>query len=324
MDFFLSSVLSGILWDTIKASGKVVTGKYIKSEIERQWLDDYTCELIADRVNSISSRKEDFETFKEKFINDEEINTILKNKLGYRTEFAKRLNYIIDSINQYRYSDEKINIEYIGEFLGFSSVNELKCYYISDTEPTYLFMDDIAKNIGVNKDWLKFGKGKPFSSQLHRPSFHRAIDYLKQIINIQPREVIFVLSDDHYSYLGIVLGTNELKYEYFPEYYHFSNDVGGEGQSQIFSIYNLIKELNTNKLIDNCIVRTVSKEDFEKVFTGAIYTGAVCQGKRLPGYWFYDFLDLYQSKEKKEMYINSYGEAFVECQNIVKAIKSKL
>lgn len=323
MDFILSSVLSGILWDAIKASGKRVTGKYIKSELERQWLDDHTCEVIADRVNSIASNKEDFETFKKEFINDGELNRILQNKIGYRTEFARRLDYIINSINQCRYPEDKINIEYLCEFLGFSSANELKCYYISDVEPTFPFIDGIAEGLEVNSKWLKNGSGKPFSSQLPPPRYHRAMDYLQDIIDIKPKDIIFVLSNDPKPYLGIVLKINELKYDYFPEYYHFSNHVGAGGQSQILSIYNLINELNINKLIDDCIVRIISKEVFEKLFNGEIYTGTVCQGKRPPGYWFDDFLSLYKSQEKKKIYINSYGEAFVECQSIVKAMKGE-
>ena len=46
----------------------------------------------------------------------------------YNTNFAKRLDYIMYIINHTKKHEKIINLEYLGEFLGHDSVNELMKY----------------------------------------------------------------------------------------------------------------------------------------------------------------------------------------------------
>lgn len=87
----------------------------------------------------------------------------------YNTEFAKRLDYIISLINQANTYGNKINLESLAESLAFPSVNELKCYYIKNKEPDFVFIEKLADKLGVNVTWLKTGiNATPFLSKLYR------------------------------------------------------------------------------------------------------------------------------------------------------------
>ena len=79
----------------------------------------------------------------DELLNSEPMVSVFENEL-YNTDFAKRLDYIITLINQEKTYNRKINIDFLAEWLGFSSVNELKCYYIGHTEPDFKFIEYVA------------------------------------------------------------------------------------------------------------------------------------------------------------------------------------
>ncbi|EGT5080852.1 TPA: hypothetical protein KO185_001806 [Clostridioides difficile] len=315
MDFFINTIISGVIYDLIK-KGAIITGQIIKNNLNVQLLDDTIYDEIANRINLLSyNDKNNLEKLNNAISNNKELSEFLSKNIVYKTEFAKRLDYVISLLNQENLH-ENVNLELLGEFLGFESVNQLKCYYNNYEEPAYKFIDNIAEKLGINKTWLKNGNGQLLYSSFNITDI--SINTFKDIKNKNPQSIIIALSNDNDSAkLGVILKINKFKYEYSNYLYICSNPDHG-GRNKIFDIYKLIQDF---MLYMRPNVYELSEADFNAVFLGKKYPGIIKRKGKEKVLWLDDFLYINYPISQRLLFENEYGQYFVECQD---AIRNKL
>lgn len=314
MDFIVSSIISGILYDLIK-EGITLTFKNVFGHISANY-DVGTLQQFLNEINEIKDPSKKIEHVN-MLLNEENKYTVFFEKQLYKTNFSKRLDYIMFLMNEYRDRWHKtINLEMLGDFLGFSSVNDLKIYYLSENEPQYSFIDNVAQKLGVSSEWLRFGHGEPFKSIL--PTTDRALDIILSDTFAEGEKLFFVVeaSNNYRRNIGIIRKRNNIKYEYYPHTYVFHADVGASGASELFRFYLFLKKLkDKNTMPSGCYY--MKSEQFYKLFSGEMYPGLIEQSNNEYNYLLEDFINLYQTKEKKEEYEKAYDKVFVDCQRII-------
>ena len=232
-------------------------------------LNYHIYEEFLDEINKKKTIMEKEETVN-KLLKSEPIALTFEKDL-YNTEFAKRLDYIISLINQEKTFNRKINLDFLAEWLGFQSVNELKCYYIENIEPDFKFIESIANKIGVNSAWFKTGiNATPFQSSTYE-------DYAEKILESEIEgEYIFAIKDcQRCRKILVMKRVNNIKYLVFQRPIVFHSDVGRTGMSRLCSTYRFLDELS--KKDGTCLnnVYFIPEEVFEKLIEGTVYPGIV-------------------------------------------------
>lgn len=317
MDFLLNTLLSGILYDCMK-EGVAVTyqkifGNFIGYKMDHnnpiyvQFLD----ELREINKNNYGPAKEEAVN---NLIREDKYCNVFVHEL-YSTNFAKRLDYVLYLINQEERMFGEVNLEYLGEFLGFISVNELKKYYLHEEEPEYRFIEAIAKKIGVNTEWLKRGTDLyPFKSSLP------GIDYAERVLQYaQEGTFIFAIRDvDKRKEIAIIIRVNDIKYEIFSKGFVFHSDVGATGMNQLCSTYMFLKKISLEKECDLLNVHLVPTDIFEELIMGKCYPGIVYNySAKNKSNILVDFIDIKSTYRTQENYLGWYGEDFVKCQQLI-------
>lgn len=316
MDSITSIIISGVLYDLIK-KGAVLTfqqvfGHFYGNRINQNM---HIYNEFLDEINKEENLLKKEELIKENLTEKKKYIDTFERDL-YNTNFAKRLDYVIHIINQsckYR----NINLEYLGEFLGFESVNELMKYYKYEEEPTYRFCEEIANKLGVNAEWLKNGdmKGKVFETCL--PKIYDAEKFLIDK-RTDEYEFHFVINNDiNKRNIIVVKKYNELKFEYYPYPIVFNSQVGASGKGSLLSLYKFLKEIaiNGNEIIN---VHVVTEEIFNEILEGKKYCGIIEQyNARGLNCILDDFLDIHHRYPISSSYGEWYGDDFLKVQRIV-------
>lgn len=316
MDFIVSSILSGIIYDLVKG-GTLLSYSNIFGKFNTSNFDYSIGKKFIDEINQVTEQDKKIE-YANKLLTNENRYTVMFESQLYTTNFAKRIDYVIYLMNEiHSINKNAFNLEIMGEYLGFSSVNDLKKYFLYAEEPRYSFIEEVADKLGLSSTWLKYGHGEPFESKL--PSIDRAYGILDHESFDQTKELIFVISDSPYRRdIGIIRKTDKFKYDYYPSTIVFHGDVGGGGTSALYSLYQFLRELRRRGLLPQGVYK-LPEDYFNSLFKGAIYPGSV-EGLRrcYVSYLLEDFINLFTSEEKMEQYEKSYGKPFVDCQKIIK------
>lgn len=318
MDSITNIILSGVIYDLLKEGTKLsfqnVFGKNFFGN--GMGKDINTCEKFLQEIDEGNDLLQKEKNVQRVLSADNEYADIFDNVL-YNTNFAKRLDYIIYIMNSSRTYERKINIEYLGEFLGFTSANELMKYYKNAEEPTYEFCEDVADKMGVNPQWLKNGDIGEAMFTTRLPRIY-STEQILEYDNLDEFDFHFVIKNATKREIIIVRKYNELKYEYYPCQVVFNTSVGGSGRSYLLSFYKFLKSLDTRGKNDITNVHVVSKELFDEILIGKAYCGVIqkynAQGKASI---LDDFLDVYHRYFSIENYEMWYGKEFVEVQKIV-------
>lgn len=315
MDFITSSIISGIIYDLVKKGVNLSLMNVFGNTFSNN-LDYKVSQKFLDEINQIKDT-DDKIAYSNKLLKEENEYTTMFERQMYTTNFAKRLDYIILLMNDNGKFNEKINLEKMGEYLGFKSVNDLKRYYLSSEEPEYSFIEIVAYKLGISDKWLKFGEGEPFETTL--PSINRALGIISHESFDETKEFIFVIGDEPYRRnLGIIRKLSKFKYDYYPHTLVFHADVGGTGGSELFSVYLFLKELRKRRKMPSGVYK-VPSDKFDSFFKGTIYPGTINNfNQDKCNYLLDDFIDLYNTEDKKENYKKLYGKVFVDCQDLIK------
>lgn len=321
MDSITSSIVSNIIYDLLKGGMKltfhsVFGGFYGKRIFQNKGIYDAFLEKV-NRENDMLK--------KEKVVQDilgaEAPYIQMFEKDLYNTEFAKRLDYILYIINNALMNSRKINVEYLGEFLGFDSVNELKKYYKYEEEPTYAFCEEVAKKLGINAEWLKCGGIGEGIFRTNLPRIYYAEELL-EVCDSKEYEFHFVLKDDvNKREIIVVRRYNELKFEYYPRPIMFNSHVEGGGDECLLSLYCFFKSININRSNELLNVHIVPEDIFYGILEGKEYCGIIARyGADNLTTIFDDFLDVYHRQIHSEYYGDWYGEDFLETQEKVRQL----
>lgn len=303
MDFLISTIVSGFMWDVMKSATKSITEKLFE---QLSYTTDYkTCQKIAEKVNELGVECKSYSSYETLVKNDKIFVSYINSNICYKTNFAKRMDFFISISNRYLHSN--INLEIIAEYLKYSSVNELKKFYLESEEPSFEFITHVANALGISKLWLKSGTGVPFTAT-YKSDF--AMDCYEQSMNDNPETIIFCLSEE--SHMGLVFKRDKIKYSFCEQTWHFNNEVGGGGIMRICSIYYFIKKLSDDEKLTKCSVRYFNNNDFASIFHGEIPTSSVeslGESKFQSLAWLKDFIDLNSNSR--------YGNSFKFCCQVV-------
>lgn len=231
------------------------------------------------------------------------------------TNFSKRLSTIIKMINMSSYEKEHINLEIIGDMMGLESVNELKKYYYGTEEPPYKFVEKLCRVLGINENWMKFGKETPYRNDLK--TYYHAEEMLEEI-SCEKKILFFTVKELYRRELGIVLKKDKYVFQCYPRAFIFHADVGCGGAAQLHSLYNFLRLLNQKGKMPSGVY-CVSEEEFYNLMNGDIYPGLICKPHReYLSFMLDDFINLYADEEEKNKYITWYDQTFVDSQKLIK------
>ncbi len=314
----VSAILSGIIYDVLKAGVKLTYESVFGNFYGKDMNVNNT--LYSDFIDQINKKEQldEKEQTVNNLLNDEEVIATLGKEL-YNTNFAKRLDYVMYLMNQRKtyYNTPRINLEYLGEWLGYNSVNELKRYYINNEEPEYSFLEVIAERLGVDQSWMKHGEDlRPF----------KAVDtqdagYADRLVEVKDEgEYIFVLKKcNTRREMVVAKRVDDIKYIVYRTHYVFHSQVGATGAHQLYSVYQFLEEVVKRRKKELHNVYIVDEEVFNGLTMGKYYPGIVSNYKDVD---YQDilcnFIKLDATETVKNEYIKMYGREFVEAQQIVK------
>jgi len=309
IEAILLGLLTDMLYDLIK-EGVKLTAEELAKRTSYSYND---CQNIVSLIepNNINS-KDDLRNQ----LNQTSIIEDMKNDY-YKTNFAIRLDYIINKIKEHI---PYANIEWLCEKLGYSSSNELLKYYKVSEEPTFKFIDEIATRIGIKNDWLKFGEDDKIFETVYLRVDRELLDYIKsnKIDTIYFAFYKNSLSKYDNSELIIVFKLNELKYVVNSYYIPFGAYVGGGGTNTICEFYVFLLWLKKNEYIDKCQSVSITEEMHNELVSGRKYGKAIDNVNNSMGELVSDFANTRYSYPTAEQKLNFYGQAFLECQEIIK------
>lgn len=232
-----------------------------------------------------------------------------------KNNFAKRLCIILEMINMSTYESEHINLEIIGNMMGLESVNELNKYYYGSEEPTYEFIEKLCIALGINENWMKFGRETPYKNGLN--IYYYPEEILEEIS--KEKNIFFFTIKKHYRReLGIIVKKDTYIFQCYPRAFTFHSHVGASGTSELCSLYIFLKRLNQIGKMPSGIYY-VSEDEFYKLLNGDIYPGLICKPHReYVAHMLDDFIELYTDDKKKDDYLRWYGKTFVDSQKLIK------
>lgn len=305
----LLGLFTNLLYDIIKSGTKISAEELLKNT-------NYSyneCQYIADSIGYCNTNDKDE---LRKIINNTDIIEKI-NRDYYKTNFSIRLDYIVNLLRKHIPS---VNIEWLCDKLGYDSSNKLLNYYRIPKEPSFNFIDEFSKEIGIKSNWLKYGVDENPFDTIHLGINRELLSYIKDN-NID--SIIFAfsknsLSQYNNSELIIIFKFNDLKYIINTKYIPFGSFVGGGGTNQICELFVFILWLKKEGLLDICKSYSISEEMHNNLLMGKEYGKAVEKCNNSLGNLIEDFINLNTFPPTEEQKLDFYGKSFIDCQQIIR------
>lgn len=247
----------------------------------------------------------------------------LNSVMDLRSNFAKRLDYVIEIMNQERMVyEEPITVGYICELMGEESENILRQYYVEKKEPTKKLAEKVAEIIGVNKKWLF--KGTEVAIFDTDEQNDDLCDILSEVIDAE--DVYIAIRDEGFGkYFLVIVKYNDIKYVCYKRKHIFFLSDGYGGRGQLMNVYDFLRQLSRiknkkRKEIYPSMAYFPTEKEWEKLQQGDMYPAAIRNVKEYKTYIMDDFLDIKNIYRTEEQYRAWYGEEFVKCQKYIRNI----
>ncbi|OOF79229.1 hypothetical protein BKG96_02685 [Rodentibacter caecimuris] len=270
----------------------------------------FTKKLIKDKQIQHNINIENNIQITDKFDNPKNDNTEVSG-------IVKRLNQFKDLLNKNETYDI-YTIAKLARIMEFKSVGELENIFKGVTEPGFEFIKKFCNTFGINEEWLTEGKREPF--YLDKQTNYNPFHYYPYIKECNPIQIYFIRSDNSEpsGYTFIVLKFSDHKYEVIHRLWHIGSGVGSGGQSQIYGMYQLFKQLDRDKKLYRS-GRVLNKDQFDLLYSGKIFPGCILKYPMENNMWWDDFTDVYNKFFSQKSYENMYGSGFISAQNVVKS-----
>jgi len=248
-------------------------------------------------------------------------NEIVESQKQEETEvlkLSKRFQKLLKLMNENRGEYNKFTIAKLSEILNLDRRSILDNIISGRKEPTFEFIKNFCKTFRINYDWLNEGKGYPFYIEYN---YFSPMDYLTDIIKLNPERIYFIQNKSETAETFIMLGFSEWYYMVGTITWHISNNVGASGQSQIYDLYRLIKELKENMFSSKCMGLKLESKEFYNILYGKSFPGSCLigeMGRRGNNPWWDDFTDITHYYPIADRYEEMHGKSFIDAQNIVK------
>ncbi|SFP90529.1 hypothetical protein SAMN04515674_1074 [Pseudarcicella hirudinis] len=147
------------------------------------------------------------------------------------------------------------------------------------------------------------------------PENTELLEYIEQIMDLNPEKIYFVRCNDEKGSSAIVLQLSEYHLLVLPKVYYLHGKVTETGAVRILDFFNIVKMFSKSFIIPTeglCL----DMDDFHALFQGTIYSSkfkSFQNGK----YWHKHFLDYQHRWHSTEYYKRHYGIGFVEAQQVV-------
>lgn len=264
MSDFILSILSQVI-------GQLVTDKIevnlsnVFSRFEGKGLRKNK-QIYSNFLSEINSKGEVNKSDINKLIKQPKYSPYFYDNYFYNTNFSKRLDYIMFLINR---CNMEINREKLAEYLGFSSVNKINRYYLSNLEPTFEMETFIAKKLGIDPNWMKSQ-----NNGLEESHPFLLTTNLDEIFDTKGK-YFFAISQCDRPYIQIIKKVDSYKYlTYFP-YYPFFSEVGGGGKSQLLELLQVLERASRQEIGALQKVVYLTKKEFFDISDGKEYPGIV-------------------------------------------------
>lgn len=241
-------------------------------------------------------------------------------KIADQTEveaISDRFNVCLKLMNTNRNSDP-LTIAWIAKQLKLQRISDLEDVFLGKNEATFELIEKFSEIFGINAEWLLEGKGQPFKIKGHRKLL--PLEYFDEIKSSEADGIFFVRANTIEGQTIIVLKLSEYKFMIFEKDWHISDQIGGTGQHQLLSFYELINKLIANRLAFKCYGIILEKGDFYKLQNGEIFPGEFLNKMQLRNAWWEDLLDFQYSFRSKELYKLKYGESFIRAQEVLRIL----
>jgi hypothetical protein len=224
------------------------------------------------------------------------------------TDMIKRFNIVLSLMNQRR-TYQKYTIAKLAQILQLHSIGELESVFLGKREPSFEFIDNFCRCFGIYKEWLVNREITPYYNDGRKHLMPLA--YFDEIKLSKPEQIFFIRCKSPVGETFIVLKFSDWKYKILSYLWHISDHVGGTGESQIFSMYCLIRALENEGRY--CSGRILDNEDFRQLRSGNIFPWGVLEAPNChENYWCHDFLDVYSTNIIATTYESNYGQPFYE------------
>ena len=248
---------------------------------------------------------------------DEACKELIK-PVSYNQEISERLEMTRNLLST---TYDKLTFSKISDYLSFENVGLVEGFFQAKLEPTLDFLSKYCDFFGIEYQWLRHGEGNIFIKSSRNEIL--AINYLKYILELEPKEICFVRSRNENGRSGIILRLTNNKFLVLPSTYNISSIVGGTGQIQIVSLYYLIRELSRSHLRFRQNGLKLEGEEFSNLFDGKIYPGKYFKCYRIYDHWWDDLLDYNHTSPIANEYEVKHGIEFLKAQEIIRFIEER-
>ena len=276
---------------------------------------------IASRIDSYFNNKNNQIEINNELEKDIVKSEITEQKEQEETEvlkLLKRFKELLLLMNENQGEHNKFTVAKLSEILNLEKRSILDNIIAGREEPTFEFIKSFCKTFRINYDWLIESKGYPFNIEYN---YFSPMDYLKDIIELNPERIYFIQNKSETAETFIMLGFSEWYYMAGTKTWHISNNVGGSGQGQIYDLYKLIKELKENMFSSKCKGLKLESKEFYNILCGRSFPGSCLIGEmgwRGDNPWWDDFTDITHYYPITDRYEEMHGKSFIDAQNIVK------
>ncbi len=257
-----------------------------------------------------------------------------------RHAVAKRLNWLLQKLNDGVRFRPEMTIPCMAELVGLNTASGLEACFFGEEEAPFDLLDRIGETFGLGAGWLKFGRGAPFNvrtysvRELHLPDDsypgYQRVNFAHVMQVERPERVFFVRCLDEVCYATIFLKTSPWRYVGFHDGWHVSDHVGATGERQIFELWKLLKAIQDDRLVPHGISgRDLPEDVFRSLYNGEIFPGSILYNERFFSHWADDFTDVHQAMPiargsaheatpKDGKGYAQYGEGFQKAQATVR------
>jgi prevent-host-death family protein len=236
------------------------------------------------------------------------------------------LNVFMARLFQLREWLGNASISRMSEAMELPKAGDLGCYFDGAEEPSFEFLEKVAKRFRCRPDWLKHGESEAYPWDKLTCDYIGAESILQTLEKLAPKEIFFVRIDhqdrkpeDDLGEAGLILKWDALTYQVFGMQVHVSSHVGGTGALQLWTLSRLTQLLPQNRQW-HVVGKTLSVERFKNIFGGRQWAGLV--ERAASSTWWDDLVDFNHgfpvAGEDGEGYARHYGESFRDAQTVLR------
>jgi antitoxin FitA len=213
-----------------------------------------------------------------------------------RQSVAKRLNHMLEQINA-GCQGARLTTSQLAEAIKEERAEEVEDWFLGNKEPSFFQLSAIAKQLGVEPDWLKHGDKALFPMHYKRlaENPHDAVAWLLTWLPIacapqdQVKNLHLIRADDPTGQLYIVKESNEGHFQTFHTPIHISEEIGAGGEASLAALFvtlELLYKGYTKSGSDMMVLGyLLHADDIEQLRKGNTHPGSLLTDKARSMWW---------------------------------------